>query len=130
MGELLREFNATGDTPETSPLGPERLVQLLQLVEAETVSLKVARDLFPEFYASGKDAEQLVQDKGLVQVSDERILESMIEEALIRYPEQAEQYRAGKETVLGFLVGQVMKASQGKANPGKVNALLKRHLTS
>lgn len=130
MGELLREFNVTGDTPETTPLSPERLVQLLQLVEAETVSLKVARDLFSEFYGSRKDAEQLVQDKGLVQVSDERILERMIEEALIRYPEQAEQYRAGKETVLGFLVGQVMKASQGKANPGKVHALLKRHLTS
>jgi aspartyl-tRNA(Asn)/glutamyl-tRNA(Gln) amidotransferase subunit B len=130
MGELLREFNTTGTTPESSPVSPERLVQLLELVEAGTVSLKAARDLFPEFYASGKDPHELVKEKGLVQVSDEGILGKMIEEVLAQHPAQVEQYRAGKETVVGFLVGQVMKASQGKANPGKVNALLKRHLTS
>jgi aspartyl-tRNA(Asn)/glutamyl-tRNA(Gln) amidotransferase subunit B len=130
MGELLRELNATGTTPESSPVSPERLVQLLQLVEAGTVSLKVARDLFPEFYASGEDPDQLVKQKGLVQVSDEGMLGKIIEEVLAQHPAQVEQYRAGKETVLGFLVGQVMKASQGKANPGKVNVLLKRLLTS
>ena len=130
MGELLRELNTTGTTPESSPVSPERLVQLLQLVEAGTVSLKVARDLFPEFYVSGKDPDQLVKEKGLVQVSDEGMLGKFIEEVLAQHPAQVEQYRAGKETVLGFLVGQVMKASQGKANPGKVNALLKRLLTS
>lgn len=130
MGELLRELNATGTPPESSSVSPERLVKLLQLVETETVSLKVARDLFPEFYASGKDPDQLVQEKGLIQVSDEEILRQMIEEVLAGHPVQVEQFRAGKETVLGFLVGQVMKASQGKANPGKVNALLKQLLTS
>ncbi len=130
MGELLRELHTTGTTPESSPVSPERLIQLLQLVEDGTVSLKVARDLFPEFYASGKDPDQIVKEKDLVQVSNEGILEKMIEEVLAQHPAQVEQYRAGKETVLGFLVGQVMKASQGKANPGKVNALLKRHLTS
>lgn len=130
MGELLRELNATGTTPESSPVTPERLAQLLQLVETGTVSLKVARELFPEFYASGKDPDQLVKEKGLVQVSDEGVLEKMIQEVLAQHPAQVEQYRAGKETVVGFLVGQVMQASQGKANPGKVNALLKRHLTS
>jgi aspartyl-tRNA(Asn)/glutamyl-tRNA(Gln) amidotransferase subunit B len=130
MGELLRELNTTGTTPESSPVTPERLAQLLQLVETGTVSLKVARELFPEFYTSGKDPDQLVKEKGLVQVSDEGVLEKMIQEVLAQHPAQVEQYRAGKETVVGFLVGQVMKASQGKANPGKVNALLKRHLTS
>ncbi len=130
MGELLRELHTAGTTPESSAVSPERLVQLLQLVEAGTVSLKVARDLFPEFYASGKEPGALVKEKGLLQVSDEGILGKIIEEVLAQYPAQVEQYRSGKETVLGFLVGQVMKASQGKANPGKVNALLKHHLTS
>jgi aspartyl-tRNA(Asn)/glutamyl-tRNA(Gln) amidotransferase subunit B len=100
------------------------------LVEEGTISLKVARDLFPEFYGSGKAPDQLVNEKGLVQVSDEGVLENLIKEVLTQHSTQVEQYRGGKETVLGFLVGQVMKASQGKANPGKVNTLLKQHLTS
>ncbi|HBP88475.1 MAG TPA: Asp-tRNA(Asn)/Glu-tRNA(Gln) amidotransferase GatCAB subunit B, partial [Nitrospiraceae bacterium] len=130
MGELLRELNSTNTMPESSPVSPEQLVQLLQLVETGTISLKVARDLFPEFYASGKAPDQLVNEKGLVQVSDEGVLEKLIQEVLAQHPTQVDQYRGGKETVLGFLVGQVMKASQGKANPGKVNTLLKQHLTS
>ncbi|MFZ1745628.1 MAG: Asp-tRNA(Asn)/Glu-tRNA(Gln) amidotransferase subunit GatB [Nitrospirales bacterium] len=130
MGELLRELNTANTSPESSPVSPEQLVELLQLVEEGTISLKVARDLFPEFYASGKTPEQLVNEKGLVQVSDEGVLEKLIKEVLAQHSTQVEQYRGGKETVLGFLVGQVMKASQGKANPGKVNALLKQHLAS
>ena len=130
MGELLRELNAANTSPESSPVTPEQLVGLLQLVENGTISLKVARDLFPEFYASGKTPEQLVNEKGLVQVSDEGILGKLIEDVLAKHSTQVEQYRGGKETVLGFLVGQVMKASQGKANPGKVNTLLKQHLAS
>ena len=130
MGELLRELNAANTSPESSPVTPEQLVGLLQLVENGTISLKVARDLFPEFYASGKTPEQLVNEKGLVQVSDEGVLGKLIEGVLAQHSTQVEQYRGGKETVLGFLVGQVMKASQGKANPGKVNTLLKQHLAS
>ena len=71
-----------------------------------------------------------MNEKGLVQVSDEGILGKLIEDVLAKHSTQVEQYRGGKETVLGFLVGQVMKASQGKANPGKVNTLLKQHLAS
>lgn len=130
MGEFLRALNTTGTTPESSPVPPERLAQLLELVEAGTISLKVARDFFPEWYTSGKDPDQFIQEKGLLQVSDDGILGTLVEEVLARHPAQVEQYLAGKETVLGFLVGQVMKASEGKANPGKVNALLKQRLTS
>ncbi len=130
MGELLRELNTANTSPESSPVSPEQLVELLLLVEEGTISLKVARDLFPELYASGKTPDQLVNEKGLVQVSDEGVLKKLIEEVLAQHSTQVEQYRGGKETVLGFLVGQVMKASQGKANPGKVNTLLKQHLTS
>ena len=104
------------------------MVSLLKLVDNGTVSLKVARDLFPEFYVSGKSAEQLVQGKGLTQVSDEGALDKIIGEVLAKNPTQVAQFKEGKQQVLGFLVGQVMKASGGKANPGKVNELLKKRL--
>ena len=129
MGELLRELNHAGTSVADSPVGPERLVGLLKLVENGTVSLKVAREIFPELYASGKTPEQIVQERGLLQVSDEGALAKMIDEAIAKNPAQVAQYRSGKEQVLGFFVGQVIKASGGKANPGKVNELLKRKLT-
>jgi aspartyl-tRNA(Asn)/glutamyl-tRNA(Gln) amidotransferase subunit B len=129
MGELLRELNHAGTDVTASPVGPERLVSLLKLVDSGIISLKVARDIFPELYASGKEPDQLVQEKGLTQVSDEGVLLAMIDEIIANNPAQVVQFRAGKEQVLGFFVGQVMKASGGKANPGKVNELLKRKLT-
>ncbi len=128
MGELRRELNAAHTPVERSPVTPERLANLLQLVENGTVSLKVARDLFPELYATGKSPEQLVEEKGLTQVSDEGLLGRLVDEVVAANPNQVAQYRGGKPAVLGFFVGQVMKASGGKANPGKVNELLKNKL--
>ena len=128
MGELVRELNNSGTDAGASPVSPERLVSLLQLVEKGTISLKVAREIFPEIYGSGKSPEQIVDEKGLRQVSDEGALEKIIEEVLAKSPMQVSQFREGKQQVLGFLVGQVMKASGGKANPGKVNELLKKKL--
>lgn len=128
MGELLRELNHAGTPPADSPVSPECLVSLLKLVDNGTISLKVARDLFPDLYATGKSPEQLVQEKGLTQVSDEGALETMIDDVMAKNPVQLAQYRSGKDQVLGFFVGQVMKASGGKANPGKVNELLKKKL--
>ncbi|HSA85251.1 MAG TPA: Asp-tRNA(Asn)/Glu-tRNA(Gln) amidotransferase subunit GatB [Nitrospira sp.] len=128
MGELMRELNNSGTDISASPVTPERLVSLLKMVEEGTVSLKVAREIFPELYSRGKTPEQIVQEKGLTQVSDEGALEKMIDDVLSNYPAQAAQFREGKQQVLGFLVGQVMKASGGKANPGKVNELLRRKL--
>ena len=128
MGELTRELNNSGTDASASPISPERLVSLLQLVEQGTISLKVAREIFPEVYSSGKTPEQIVQEKGLIQVSDEGALDTIIEEVLSKNPTQVAQFKEGKQQVLGFLVGQVMKASGGKANPGKVNELLKKRL--
>jgi len=128
MGELLRELNNSGTDAVRSPVSPERLVSLLRLVENGAISLKVAREIFPELYASGKDPAQLVQEKGLTQVSDEAALEKIIDEVMAKNQDQVAQYRSGKEQVLGFFVGQVMRASGGKANPGKVNELLKKKL--
>ncbi|GJL55271.1 MAG: aspartyl/glutamyl-tRNA(Asn/Gln) amidotransferase subunit B [Nitrospirales bacterium] len=129
-GELLRELHTHDVAAHESALAPERLVKLLQLVEQGTISLKVAREIFTELYVSGKEPEALVQEKGLSQVSDDNALLEFIREVLVNNPAQVEQYKAGKETVLGFFVGQVMKASQGKANPGKVNTLLKTALSN
>lgn len=128
MGELTRELNNSATDVSASPVSPERLVSLLQMVDKGTISLKVARDIFPEVYSSGKTPEQIVQEKGLTQVSDESALEKIIDEVLVKNPAQVAQFKEGKQQVLGFLVGQVMKASGGKANPGKVNELLKKRL--
>lgn len=128
MGELTRELNNAGVEVGSSAVSPERLVGLLEMVDRGTVSLKVAREIFPELYRSGKSAAEIVRDKGLTQVSDEGVLESLIAEVLAKNPGQVAQFKEGKQQVLGFLVGQVMKASGGKANPGKVNELLKSKL--
>ena len=130
MGELTRELNNSGTDVSASPVSPERLVSLLQMVDKGTISLKVAREIFPEVYSSGKTPEQIVQEKGLIQVSDEGALDKIIDEVLAKNPTQVAQFKEGKQQVLGFLVGQVMKASGGKANPGKVNELLKKKLGS
>jgi len=81
------------------------------------------------FFSRGKTASEIIEAKGLTQVSDEGSLEKFIDEVIAKNPQQVEQYRGGKEAVYGFFVGQVMKASGGKANPAKVNELLKRKLT-
>ena len=128
MGELSRELNNSGIDASVSPVSPERLVSLLQMVDNGTVSLKVAREIFPEVYSSGKAPEQIVREKGLIQVSDEGVLDKIIDEVLAKNPTQVAQFKQGKQQVLGFLVGQVMKASGGKANPGKVNELLRKRL--
>jgi len=128
MGELTRELNNSGTDASASPVSPERLVSLLQMVHKGTISLKVAREIFPEVYSSGKTPEQIVQEKGLIQVSDEGALDKIIAEVLEKNPAQVAQFKEGKQQVLGFLVGQVMKASGGKANPGKVNELLRKKL--
>ena len=128
MGELTRELNNSGTDITASPVSPERLVDLLAMVVKGVISLKVARDIFPDLYRSDKTPQQIVQEKGLTQVSDEGALEKMIDEVLSKNQTQVTQFKEGKQQVLGFLVGQVMKVSGGKANPGKVNELLKKKL--
>lgn len=129
MSEFLRELNQSGTPVESSPVSPARLVELLRLVHDGTISLKIAKDLFPELYAGDQSAARLVEAKGLRQLSDETELQALVNDVIEKHPAQVEQYQGGKEGVLGFFVGQVMKASKGKANPHKVNALLKTRLS-
>ena len=129
MSEVLRELNQSGTPVESSPVSPERLVELLRLVHDGTISLNVAKELFPELYAGDQSATRLVEAKGLRQLSDETELQALVDDVIEKHPAQVEQYQGGKEGVLGFFVGQVMKASKGKANPQKVNVLLKMRLS-
>jgi aspartyl-tRNA(Asn)/glutamyl-tRNA(Gln) amidotransferase subunit B len=128
MTELLRELKNSGREITDCPIPPDRLAGLLKMIDDGTISGKIAKTVFEEMYRTGRPAEAIVKEKGLVQISDEGALEALIEEVLQAHPNERDSYRQGKSQLLGFFVGQVMKRSQGKANPGKVNELLKKKL--
>jgi aspartyl-tRNA(Asn)/glutamyl-tRNA(Gln) amidotransferase subunit B len=129
MGEVTRSLNDDNNREITEcPVTPALLAELLKLIEKGTISGKIAKTVFDEMYKTGKEPAVIVQEKGLVQVSDTGAIEAMVDEVLEKNPGQVEQYRGGKETVFGFFVGQVMKASKGKANPQVVNELLLKKL--
>ena len=113
-----------------SPLSPSRLAELLLMKRKGEISGPTAKSVLEEMYRTGRSAAEIVAAKGLTQVSDETVLERILDDVLVKNPAQVEQYKGGKQQVLGFLVGQVIKESGGKANPGKVNELLKRRLSS
>ena len=129
MGELMRLLNADGKELEDSPIRPDRLAGLIKMIDNGVISIKIAKTVFEEMYRNGKDAEAVVQEQGLVQVSDTGAIETIIDEVIKANPGQAAEYKAGKDKLFGFFVGQVMKASKGKANPDVVNQLLKKKLS-
>ena len=110
------------------PVPSENLAALVRLIDQGTISGKIAKLLFEEMLTSGRPPQEIVREKGLEQVSDAESIEKAIEQVLRAYPKQVEQYREGNEKVFGFLVGQVMKATQGKINPQKANGILKQKL--
>lgn len=128
MTELLRELKNSGQEITECPIPPAGLAALLKMIDNGTISGKIAKTVFEEMYRTGRPAEEIVQEKGLIQVSDENALAAWIDEIVQSHPKERESYRQGKTQLLGFFVGQVMKQSKGKANPGKVNELLKRKL--
>jgi aspartyl-tRNA(Asn)/glutamyl-tRNA(Gln) amidotransferase subunit B len=128
MSELLRELKKDEREIEACPVPPENLVELLRLIDKGVVSGKMAKNVFEEMYRTGKHAAKIVEERGLVQVKDEGAIESLIDEVLAESPTEVESYRAGKEKLFGFFVGQVMKKSKGKANPKIVNEILRDKL--
>jgi aspartyl-tRNA(Asn)/glutamyl-tRNA(Gln) amidotransferase subunit B len=126
--ELLRELEAAGLVAEGSPITPENLGALVRLIDEEKISGKQGKDVLVEMFKSGKTAAAIIEEKGLVQVSDTAEIDSLIDNVMAANPGQLESYRAGKEALFGFFVGQVMKASGGKANPKVVNERLKSKL--
>lgn len=127
-GDLFGALNKAGKTIADTPVSAGQGADLLALVEDGTISGRIAKDVFEIMFETGKDAAAIVEEKGLRQVSDTGAIEAIIDEIIAANPGQLEQYRAGKDKLLGFFVGQVMKATQGKANPGVVNKLLKPKL--
>ena len=130
MGELTRLLNANGVEIEACPVSPERLAGMITMIDEGVISTKMAKTVFEEMYTTGKDAATIVKEKGLVQVSDTGAIEAIIDDVIQANPAQTKEYRAGKEKLFGFFVGQVMKASKGKANPDMVNQLLKKKLNN
>jgi len=128
MGELLRALKEDNREIADCPVTPSLLTEMLKLVESGTISGKIAKTVFDEMYKTGKEPAKIVEEKGLVQVSDTGAIEKIIDEVLAADPEKVAEYRGGKEKLFGFFVGQAMKATQGKANPQMVNDLLKKML--
>ncbi|MCK4534597.1 MAG: Asp-tRNA(Asn)/Glu-tRNA(Gln) amidotransferase subunit GatB, partial [Syntrophobacterales bacterium] len=129
MGDFLAYLNEEKLEITESPVTPQTLVELIDMIEDGTISGKIAKEVFEDTWKSGKNPKEIVEEKGLVQITDTGELEKIVEEVLEANQKQLEQYRNGKEKLFGFFVGQTMKATRGKANPEIVNELLKKKLS-
>jgi len=128
INEVLREVN--GDvTLETIKVRPEGLAAMVKLIDDDVISGKIAKKVFKEMLESGKDPDTIIEEKGLKQITDPDAIAKLVDEVIAANPEQAEEYRGGKQSLIGFFVGQVMRASRGKANPQMVNQVLREKLS-
>ena len=130
MGELLGALNKTNLEIENCPVAAEELRQLLARIADQTISGKIAKEIFEILFHEGGTVDAIIDARGLRQITDTSAIVAMIDDIIAKNPQQAADYRSGKEKLFGFFVGQVMKASQGKANPDQVNALLRERLQS
>jgi len=128
---LLGALNKAGLEIDESPISAEQLGGVLARISDNTISGKIAKQIFDALWkGEGKDADSIIEEKGLKQVTDSGAIEAIVDEVLANNPGQVEQFKAGKEQLIGFFVGQVMKASKGKANPAQVNEILKAKLSN
>ena len=126
--EVLREFETAGIGAEASPVTPEQLASLIRLIDEEKISGKQGKDVLVEMFKTGKSADSIIEERGMVQVSDTAEIDALIDEVMSANPQQVANYRSGKDALFGFFVGQVIKASKGKANPKIVNERLREKL--
>jgi aspartyl-tRNA(Asn)/glutamyl-tRNA(Gln) amidotransferase subunit B len=129
MGEVLRKLKETDSDITEAPITPERLTGLLSRIADNTISGKIAKTVFEKMWQNGQSADQIIDAEGLKQVTDTGAIEGLVDEVIAANPAQVAEYLGGKDKLIGFFVGKVMQASQGKANPGMVNQLLKKKLT-
>jgi aspartyl-tRNA(Asn)/glutamyl-tRNA(Gln) amidotransferase subunit B len=140
-GEFASAMNKEGLTANLAPVRPAHLVELLKRTKDGTISNKIAKEIFSQIWELGMSkldqqesmmleglVDQIIDQKGLRQISDVGAIEKIIDQVLLENPKSVEEYRSGKEKAFNALVGQIMKASKGKANPGQVNTLLKQKL--
>ncbi|MCZ6684899.1 MAG: Asp-tRNA(Asn)/Glu-tRNA(Gln) amidotransferase subunit GatB [Candidatus Dadabacteria bacterium] len=128
MTEVLRELKGEEDI-KSFPISPEKLGELLILIEDGTISGKIAKDVFEDMLTSGKSANQIVKEKGMKQISDQSEIENIVSRILADHPDEISRYKAGDQKLMGFFVGQVMKETKGKANPKIVNEILRKGLS-
>ena len=128
MVETMRLLNENGQEPADIKFSPENLAKLIELADAGTINSSVAKEVFERVFAVDVDPEKYVEDHGLKTVNDEGALRTLAEEVIAKNPKAVEDFKGGKEKALGALVGQIMKAMKGKANPGMVNELLREML--
>lgn len=128
MGEMARLLNQNNIEIQAARVQPEGLASMLKMIDEGKISGKIAKKVFEEMFMTGKNPEQIVEEKGLVQISDPEVLQPMMAEIVASHPKVVEDYRSGKDKAFGFFVGQVMKKTRGKANPAIVNQLLREHL--
>ena len=124
LNDLLGNLREKNIAWENNPITPKKLAELLQLIEKGVISVKIAKELLKEMINTGKSASQLVEEKGLKQITDEEAIKEIVKEVLKENPDAVEKYRKGIKKVIGFLVGQVMRKTRGKANPKLVNKVL------
>ncbi len=130
MSDLSKNLNAENLTIENSPVDAKRLAEMILLIQKGTISGKIAKTVFVEMWKSKDSPEKIVKDKGLVQITDTSAIEGIVDEVISKNQKAVEEYRAGKKKAIGALVGQIMKATKGKANPQMVNELLAKKLES
>lgn len=128
MGDLSKNLNADGITIADSPVEPERLSAMIGLIGKGTISSKIAKKVFEEMWKCPDSPEKIVQDKGLVQITDTKAIEEIVDKVIEANPKAVEEYKSGKKKAIGALVGQVMKQSKGKANPQAVNQIIEEKL--
>jgi aspartyl-tRNA(Asn)/glutamyl-tRNA(Gln) amidotransferase subunit B len=128
MGELTRRLKDNSLSIAASPVTPTMLIGILKRVADKTISGNIAKKVFETMWQSGQDADAIIEEQGLKQVTDTGAIEKIVDEVIAANPGQVEEYRGGKDKLIGFFVGQVMQKSKGKANPGMVNELLKKKL--
>jgi len=128
MGDLMKNLNNSKISISECKITPQHLAGMLQLLERGVISGTIAKTVFDEMFATGKTAEKIVEEKNLVQITDTAELEKMIDEVLANNPKSVKDFKNGKEKALGFLVGQVMRQTKGKANPEIVNKILREKL--
>jgi aspartyl-tRNA(Asn)/glutamyl-tRNA(Gln) amidotransferase subunit B len=128
MGEFSAAMNRSEVELADAPVNAEGLAGLLARIQDETISGKIAKEVFEAMWNGEGDADTVIEAKGLKQITDTAAIDAIIDEVMANNPQQLEQYRGGKDKLFGFFVGQVMKATQGKANPAQVNERLKAKL--
>jgi len=128
MGDFSALVNQEGINFSDSKVKPKDLADMIKMIDSGKISAKIAKSVFEEMFKTGKDPETIVNQKGLKQISDSDVLEKIVDEVMTQNPEPVKQYREGKEKAIGYLIGQVMARTKGKANPKMVNEMITKKL--